>query len=556
MAVSSQRAYLQLLVLVLVVLCLFTSFLLYDSGTDPHDSTTVERLRSRLQERENQLDLLSRGNTGSLRGGEATPPTGNGVAFGFRQLSRGSPGFNGTKLHEDLTATDDALVRELLFRRNTRYWLETKPEWPVDPIPPRTKFVTFSPWRGGFNNIRMSLEMAVAFAAATDRTLVMPPEMNMYLRGKSSLTSYFDYEDLRRGISVVTYDEFYDLVDFGRFQHERPNARQPHSTVERYYEGLSKMPGVYNTKEHWSTNRIGGDVVYCVPNCPDGTGSGLDKNAHAEYKWFQKFAAHGHKYNMDDPTIADARIVHFPQNLLGHFYTMFYFRDSQRGRRVRRIVRDHVHFREDIIEMAERIINKLQDFKFSCLHIRRNEFQFKDAWTDAETIVANTKRLFSPDELIYISTDELSDEKEHKQKWSDPKAMVTVAKHTWFQPMKDEWGANNVLFLSDFYDDLLQGVPDIYLGCIETIICSRARVFVGTRKSTFSGYIHRLRGYMHDVGQKMIFDAQSVFPYDYYEYFSGPQWSKLQGAYGRDARHPYWGREYKDAWEGVYNPLA
>jgi len=60
-----------------------------------------------------------------------------------------------------------------------------------------------------------------------------------------------------------------------------------------------------------------------------------------------------------------------------------------------------------------------------------------------------------------------------------------------------------------------------------------------------------MRGYMHDVGQKMILDAQSVFPYDYYNYFVGPEWALLKAAYG--GGHPYWGREYRDSWQGVHD---
>jgi hypothetical protein len=50
--------------------------------------------------------------------------------------------------------------------------------------------------------------------------------------------------------------------------------------------------------------------------------------------------------------------------------------------------------------LAERIITKLGDFQFSCLHVRRNDFQFEDAWTPAKDIVANTKRLFKPNEKV------------------------------------------------------------------------------------------------------------------------------------------------------------
>jgi hypothetical protein len=64
-------------------------------------------------------------------------------------------------------------LRELIFRQNTRYWYETQPFWPAQAIPPTEKYVSFEPWHGGFNNIRMSLEIAVGAAFAFDRTLGM-----------------------------------------------------------------------------------------------------------------------------------------------------------------------------------------------------------------------------------------------------------------------------------------------------------------------------------------------------------------------------------------------
>ena len=50
---------------------------------------------------------------------------------------------------------------------------------------------------------------------------------------------------------------------------------------------------------------------------------------------------------------------------------------------------------------------------------------------------------------------------------------------------------------------------------IESIVCSRAKIFAGTFYSTFTGYIHRLRGY-HGLGEdtyyhshKRVFALQS-----------------------------------------------
>ncbi|CAN0080456.1 unnamed protein product, partial [Sphacelaria rigidula] len=42
------------------------------------------------------------------------------------------------------------------------------------------RYVTVDKDLGGFNNIRMSLESAVAFAAATGRTFVIPPPFSVW----------------------------------------------------------------------------------------------------------------------------------------------------------------------------------------------------------------------------------------------------------------------------------------------------------------------------------------------------------------------------------------
>ena len=50
----------------------------------------------------------------------------------------------------------------------------------------KTKYLTFEPDRGGWNNIRMNLENVFILAAATGRTLVMPPAVPVYLLTVSS----------------------------------------------------------------------------------------------------------------------------------------------------------------------------------------------------------------------------------------------------------------------------------------------------------------------------------------------------------------------------------
>lgn len=44
-------------------------------------------------------------------------------------------------------------------------------------------------------------------------------------------------------------------------------------------------------------------------------------------------------------------------------------------------------------------------------------------------------------------------------------------------------------------------------GMVETIVASRAAVFAGTYYSTFTGYIHRLRGY-HGLGDHTYYHSK------------------------------------------------
>ena len=55
----------------------------------------------------------------------------------------------------------------------------------------------------------------------------------------------------------------------------------------------------------------------------------------------------------------------------------------------------------------------------------------------------------------------------------------------------------------------------VLIATVDMLICTRGRVFVGTDKSTFTGYIQRLRGYMPDVPVKDHLLVTQHFPRDY-----------------------------------------
>jgi hypothetical protein len=64
-----------------------------------------------------------------------------------------------------------------------------------------------------------------------------------------------------------------------------------------------------------------------------------------------------------------------------------------------------------------------------------------------------------------------------------------------------------VRFLKDYLAKglLKDSNPNVH-GMVESIVCSRSKAFAGTWFSTFTGYIHRLRGY-HGLGEATYYHS-------------------------------------------------
>jgi hypothetical protein len=101
-----------------------------------------------------------------------------------------------------------------------------------------------------------------------------------------------------------------------------------------------------------------------------------------------------------------------------------------------------------------------------------------------------------------------------------------------------------VYFLDDFRSVFPAGIPSAWLACVEQMVCAFALLFMGTRLSTFSAYITRLRGYYGAPDKNIYFsdgypggemDSQGSPP------FSWINWIRNG--------NPWWGREFREGWE-------
>lgn len=68
------------------------------------------------------------------------------------------------------------------------------------------KYITFEYDHGGWNNVRMGIESLVVFAHAVGRTIVFPPQQQLYLLGKK----HQDKDD-KEPHNVMGFEDFYDI---------------------------------------------------------------------------------------------------------------------------------------------------------------------------------------------------------------------------------------------------------------------------------------------------------------------------------------------------------
>jgi len=146
-----------------------------------------------------------------------------------------------------------------------------------------------------------------------------------------------------------------------------------------------------------------------------------------------------------------------------------------------RLLRDGVHYRAELFEVAARIVRKMGLFRYAAMHVRRNELQYKQEFVGSAQMLANAKALLVEGEAIYLATDEQD--------------------KSFFDAMRQ--GGHKVFFLSDFPEEV-KGVDKHKLGIVEQIICAGGRIFFGTGHSTFSSFIYRLRGYMVRRAQRSL----------------------------------------------------
>jgi GDP-fucose protein O-fucosyltransferase len=373
--------------------------------------------------------------------------------------------------------------------------------------PKKEYYITFQPDRGGWNNIRMSLEILFVMAAATGRTLVLPPKIPLYLlgHGKEGARSFgnfypLDNPALLDKVKIISMKEFVQRESHrwtGLSDVERKKMLEVSEVCLRA-EGSDQSCEVLNKQLR---NRGYQPKIHPQENCwifdvdvlnADGNSGKLSDEVQLEVDQF----CGGHRTPVFyDKALQTTPWIHWDAGcdtvgnkdqehcfrLLQHFYTFIYFTDPMIDNHFKRFVRDFLHYNDDVYCAAAKVIHAVQGeadellVPWSTWHVRRGDLQYKKVKISAEEWYENTKEVWQPGEMLYIATDERD--------------------KSFFDPIKAK--GHPVRFLDDYWEVGGIGKLDTtYIGMVDTIIASHGRAFAGTWFSTFTGYINRLRGYL------------------------------------------------------------
>ena len=365
--------------------------------------------------------------------------------------------------------TSDRILLSNIDQERTDYIYESKWDTPhLFKFYDGSKgYLCFQPWPGGFNNIRMSLEQAVCLAYLTNRTLVLPPTYSMYLtEGETDFSHYFNTSNL--GVSHLTFKEFTDLKQL-------PN-------------NIESLKEITKTLEYNSTSNVINFEKIPIPS---------------------SFSKGRNVINSED-IFDNSEIIYLDKNLLGSFHQTFYTKHESS---LKQLVGKYVTYRNDLRDIAWQFINFLEDKSYYSIHVRRNDFQFKELFIPGDELYNNIKDKIPQGSKLYISTD------------SDDLTLFTTLKQNY-----------QVTFYNDLSHQL--SIPEFsknWIPIIEQLICSRGIKFISNEKSTLSSYIYRLRSYMNDIEYKSYYlNAPTTDP-------STSELFHLEKNYQSN-----WVREYKD----------
>jgi len=398
------------------------------------------------------------------------------------------------------------------------YWQDTLETPATLPAPRQDAYLTFEYDAGGWNNIRMGLECLVVLGHVLRRTVVLPPPQPLYLISNN----YAERRDFG-------FADFLNVTLLGSHSGWRTLSMDEFLSQKIKGAPVAKPQG----RGVWKVVQSRADAtLHSVgPRFATFTKEGKDAGG-----WMPPQKPPGQSVvKLDD--LHSARHLHSPgsgsHRLLKNFYSFLYFQDKEQNRFYKRFVRDFMRYQDEIQCAAHRVIQKLRAMNgtYYAIHARRNDFQYRLAKISASDIIDNLRPIDIPKgSLVYLATDDpkgtctgcLYERKPcHTYPIPRDKKMGCPDDPSWTAFEKYGW---RVVMLGDFKRELGHLNPNYY-GMVDQVVCSRAEKWAGAFWSTFSAFIHRLRGY-HGLGEESYYHTPGKLMELRTERRSGPGWTR------------------------------
>jgi len=323
--------------------------------------------------------------------------------------------------------------------------LERMEYWsrPTSALPSTGKYLLFSPDAGGLNNIRIGWEMAGLVALHNNRTLVLPPKSPMYLLdwGPWNKELVGDTSNWTGNTRVE------DLIDVNQLKGVLPTLTAEEFEAEagmkwelaRYQAEKAPSEGQHRLSD-WSA--LAGKFVFMDGQKREGFDMG---------QWWSQ----GGPRDEVRPEVTE-----LDWGLLRHGFV----------------------WHQDIFSIAAKAVQYLGLFDYVALHARYGDFAEKQAQRSADQIYDNWGPLMKNASQFYVATDRQGQfegfSERHGVKlvmWPD---LFTAATGEVLSAEKQKYTPERFFKV---------------MGPVEEVICTFAKVFVGTDRSSFTGHIQRMR---------------------------------------------------------------
>lgn len=439
-----------------------------------------------------------------------------------------------------------------------------------------SKYITFEPDPGGFNNNRLAFEKYLALSAAMGRILVIPPRQHIPLLNKGtekeqnlSMEDFFHLDSMNNenvGVNIITMEEFlHREASSGHFTRYASDDKiyPPYNQTNWDFSQGSPIDELWNylrtvgyRAEEWNNDCVGAfpsdasgnnilmDMMNIILEERDGRSfpDPLDFQGRPvppqspPMERLREILAGRKRLCLYTDEMRSATLVHFPSGkqakLFMQFYSFIFFEDYRQATWTYRLVRDHLRYKDVIMCAAVRIIKEIEKKSLSAsnplgnyhsIHLRRTEGSFQEQYI--ETDISTEDLVLSlisiaANSTLFISTDESPD-------------------HSIFQALRKKY---DVIFLDD-YQHLLEGINPNFHGMIEQMIAARADTFFGTYYSTYSGFICRLRGYYAVRDRKYGYNEGKLTN----TFYINDQHMREYGI-AKAVQKPFFAREFPVAW--------